>query len=113
MDFDDINSQVNDDGGITTVKMAVLRDAAGWERLTERAVSDIEDHLRQRGLGVFPAPSIDRFEAVRIYRLGTPLGRVVAAVLTPTLEGDELLKEVGGNRASELLTRIRDLVCER
>jgi hypothetical protein len=113
MDFDDINNQVDDDGGITSVQMANLRDAAGWERLTERALGNIEDHLRQRGLGVFPELSGNRYEDVRIYRLGTPLGRLVAAVLTPTLDGDELLKEIGNNRASELLTKVRDLVCER
>jgi len=97
-------------GDVLCVKMSELRDAAGWDRLTKGTFGAIEDGLRQNALWHFPELVINREARVRVYKVGTPAGKLIEAVLNPTDAGDELLREAGGDEAKRLLQDIRQLI---
>jgi len=102
---------VSEQGDLLCVKMSDLRDAAGWDRLTRGTCRAIEEGLRQNALWHFPELVVNRHAEVRIYRVGTPLGNLVEAILKPTHAGDEFLREAGSGEAQRLLLDIRKLVC--
>ena len=104
---------VTDNQDLLAVTMVELRDLVGWDRLTHAALRAIDDATKQTGLGYFPRPLPDsRHATVRLFRLGTPLGRLAEAVLDPTEHGDKLLRETSSGNAMDILDRIRVLACE-
>ena len=109
--FDALATLVEDED-LVQVQMQVLRKAAKWDRLTLGALDAITDELRQRALGVDPGLSQDRFEEVRVYKIGTPIGNLVESVITPSEQGDKRLREAAANSAQEIVRKIRGLVCE-
>jgi hypothetical protein len=48
---------------------------------------------------------------VRIYRQGTPVGRLIEAVLSVSPSNDEVIRETAGSDANATLVKIRELVC--
>lgn len=112
-DWDELVGMVEENDNLATVTMVKLRNLAGWTRLTAAAADTIEDGLKQNGLGYFPhhMPT-DRHAEIRIYRLGTPMGRLVESVLDPTEHGDSHLRDIASGNASDVLQRVRRLVCE-
>lgn len=111
--WDELVRLVEENDNLATVTMLKLRNLAGWSRLTAAAADTIEDGLKQNGLGYFPRPMpTDRHSELRVYRLGTPMGRLVESVLDPTEHGDSHLRETASGNASDVLQRVRRLVCE-
>jgi|SRR6266536_552238 len=110
-----IKAAVEADGGIKSYDMGDLRDAAGWGKLGNRNVVDIANLLANHGLGHLPATRTlptDQNELVRLYVERSPLGRIVQAVLSPSRQGDERLRQAASNDAAEVLDAIKTLVCE-
>ncbi|MHB8449126.1 MAG: hypothetical protein ACYDAQ_01440 [Mycobacteriales bacterium] len=73
----------------------------------------ITSALRGRGIGHYPEEFPDRqWTSVRLYMVDSPAGRLVDAVLHPATSSDQTIREVGGGEATQILSRIRELVCE-
>ncbi len=112
----DIRKAVQDAGGVLTFEAWELRDAIDAGRLTLRINGMISETLRSYGLGHVPARPEDlptsQYELVRVYELGTALGKVIAAAQDPGEENDRLLIESVDGRSADLVARMRALVAE-
>ena len=91
--------------------MRQLRDAVGWDRLTARAIEEIENQLAGRGLGAFPQPLPDgRRAEVRVYKRGTQMAQIVEAVTEPSEHRDEILRQLANRDSDRILQEVRKLV---
>lgn len=109
-----LRDKIEAKGGIAEVRMEELRDHAGWDRLGVNVVKDIASKMRRGGLATLPAMEtlpISRHAIVRIYVTDGRVGDVIRAVVEPTPKGDDLLREIGGDDASDVLKAVRELVC--
>jgi hypothetical protein len=101
-----------DQNNPTTVTMYSLREAYGAGRLGVHVRRNISDELSGHGLGHFPRELPDDQEKlVRLYKLGSPAAHLIAAVLSPSEEGDEAIREAVAGNAASLLEEVRELVC--
>ena len=110
-----IKATVDAEGGIKTYAMRDLRDAGGWGKLGNRVVVDIANLLEEHGLGYLPATRAlptDQDRIVRLYVERSPVGRIIGAVLKPSDQGDQRLREAASNDGAEVLEAVRALVCE-
>lgn len=114
----DVAQAAEENGDLLAVSLLDLRQALGYDRLGVRVLRWIADGLDGEGLGFFPQWVLDgevnnaprAHDVVRVYRKGTPLGKVIDAVLDPTNRGDELLRQSGSGDAASTLERIRELL---
>jgi len=111
--FEDLRKAVEANGNLRVVTMYELREAHGAAKLGVHVRNAISEQLAAVGLGHFPydLPSYQEQE-VRLYRRGTPIADLVEAVLSPSEFGDDRLREAGTNTATEILSQVRQLVCE-
>lgn len=110
--LDELRGAVEGADDVLTVPMVVLRDAHGAGRLGIHVRANISKALRSLGLGHYPDPLPDsQWEQVRVYRLGTPTADLVDAVLNPSDEHDEFIREAIGGEAADTLDRVRELIC--
>lgn len=64
-------------------------------------------------MGHYPAGlPFFQHEAVRVYKLGTPVADLIEAVLVPNAQHDDELREKAGGDESTILRQIRELVCQ-
>lgn len=114
----DVAQATEENGDLLPVSLLDLRQALDYDRLGVRVLRWIADGLDGEGLGYFPQWVLDgeqnetprAHDIVRVYRKGTPLGKVIDAVLNPTNRGDEMLRQSGGGDAASTLDRIRELL---
>jgi hypothetical protein len=109
-----LRDNIESKGGIAEVPMWELRDHAGWDRLGVNVVKDIASKMRRGGLATLPALGslpISRHAIIRIYVTDSRVGDVIRAVVEPSSKGDDLLREIGGDDASDVLKAVRELVC--
>ncbi len=101
---------------IVVATLGDLRKAIGYDRLGRYVLDELAARLEGEGLGYFPLDVIDfnleprQHQAVRIYRRGKGVGKVIQAVTSPTPSGDRLLRDNGG-AGLEVIQQIRALVC--
>lgn len=108
--FDYLGEHV-DDNTIYVTEMRELRDAYGVSRLGETVVTNISKELAGYGLGHLPSPlPLLASEEVRLYRRGTAIGDLVAAVLEPSEGGDQRLIEYAENTDREIVAQIREVL---
>lgn len=111
--YDGLRKQVEADDGLYTTTMEELRDIHKAGRLGQHVRAAISQSLESNGMGHIPEelPSYQG-EPVRVYRLGTPLADAVKAVLSPTEDGDRVLRQIATSEAADVIKKIRQLVCE-
>ena len=110
--FRDLRARVDANGGVLTVRMEELRDAAGYQRLGSRICEELSDMLGNEGLGHTPTEmSPDAWAPVRLYTVGSPVARIVRAVERPGDDGDATLRELASDEAGRVLQQVRTLVC--
>lgn len=116
--LEELRDQVEKNDGVVTVRMEEVRDAYQAGRLGVHVRSNISKRLRGLGLGHFPLEADDgepmpyrQSAPVRIYKLGSPVADLIDAVLDPGDEHDEELREAATASSSEIIDRIRELVC--
>jgi hypothetical protein len=111
--WDELRDLVTEKGGVLTVSMATLRDIHGAGKLGIWVREHIQEKLKGVGLGHYP-PELPQYQenSVRLYRLGTPLADLIKAVLEPGETNDARLLKMTDSDASEVLKKIRELVCE-
>ena len=112
--FKELSDLVDERQGVVTCKMEHLRDAAGAQKLGKHVVAGISDELAKRGLRHYPEDlPLVQWESARIYRVGSPTGKLIAAVLDIDDAGSnaEIRRMAGGDDA-ERIQRIRQIVCD-
>lgn len=112
--YKELSRIVDQHEGIVTCQMWALRDTHGVGRLGPHVVASISEQLAKLGLAHYPEQlPLSQWEAVRIYRVGTPVGGIIKAVLSrdPDDGSDEKLRSIAGGAEAEQLQRIRDIVC--
>jgi len=115
-EFKALRDSVQQAGGVQTVYASELRDAIGAGRLTQGVNSKISDELRAQGLGHVPHDPEDlptsQWELVRLYDLGSAVGKVVLAAQLPGEANDRTLIESVTGDAADILEKVRVLVAE-
>ena len=111
-DMGEVNKAVEDNQNVLTLEMSNLRDAYGKKRLGKFVLDGIKDELIGMGLGHYPSelPN-DQRESVRIYKLGSGVGKIIDAVLKVGEDSDEFLRKNSANDDADLLKQVREIVC--
>jgi hypothetical protein len=111
--YEGMRKDVEAAGGLMLTTMEVLRDVHGAGKLGVHVRKNISGALAAHGMGHIPEslPTYQH-EAVRLYRLGTPIADTINAVMHPTEAGDQILRQGAGSEAQSVLKQIRELVCE-
>lgn len=113
MTKDELITALEEGDNILTVSMQSVRDAWRYAKLGIHVRRQISNDLRGMGIGHYPTELPDyQHEPVRLYKLGTPLARVIDAALHPSEEHDAELRQMAGGDAEATLEQIRALVCE-
>lgn len=112
----EIKDSVEKNGNVITLTMERLRDAHGAAKLGVNVRAEISSALAGMGLGHIPRdlPSYQN-ELVRVYKNGTPVGDLIATVLTPGEENDSKLSGQfagGGVDHAAIVQKIRALIGE-
>lgn len=116
--FRGLKQEVNDNMGVLTVSMASLRDAYGVDRLGKIVIENISKELAGEGLKHYPTPlPLYQHLNARIYVHGSRVEEIIESVLANTedanemLLGDEILRESATGEDTQLLNKVRKLVC--
>ncbi len=113
--FRQLAAEIDADGGITTMPMRRLRDAHLDGKLGNRSVIQIANHLSKAGIGVLTRGRdlpLYQDELVQVYSEKSTVGEIVDAVLAPSDRGEQLLRKVADNDATEVVQQIKALVEE-
>ncbi len=111
--LDELAEELARNNGVLTVDAWQVRDAYGAERLGAQVRANITAALRGRGIGHYPEEFPDRqWTSVRLFKVDSPAGRLIDAVLHAGTGSDQTIREAGGGQATQMLSRIRELVCE-
>lgn len=111
--YADLLQAVTGRGGVMYVDMMELRDIHGAGKLGIHVTQNISDKLMGMGLGHFPQQlPQQQSERVRIYLRGSAVGKVIDAALTMETGSNRLLRSVANNADSEILKKIKELVCD-
>jgi len=113
--YEDLGKVVDERGGVITAEMALLRNVHGAGKLGAIVVTAIHEQLESHGLGHAPGdlPTF-QWERVIIYRKGTPVARVIEAIIAVNDRSDTILRESIGasGEARAIIQKIRELVCD-
>jgi hypothetical protein len=111
--MEELVQHVEENGGVATVEMGQLRDAYGSGRLGIHVRQGIADELAKVGLGYGPPGDLpdNQWKLVRLYRKGSPVGKLIEAAHDCSSDSDRVLREAAGGNAAQTLKEIRELVC--
>ncbi|GAA1225732.1 hypothetical protein GCM10009665_15260 [Kitasatospora nipponensis] len=109
--YDELRESVTANDGLYTIDMGTLRDIQRAGRLGIHVRDAISRSLQSHGMGHIPGelPG-NQYDEVRLYLLGSPIGDIVKAVLSPSNKGDDALRAVNASEAQDQLRRIREIV---
>jgi len=112
-ELDELPELIDASSGVISLPMVHLRDAYGAGRLGVHVRSNISEALRGLGLAHMPADLPDsQWQEVRVYRAGSQAGKLIEAVMSVGEKGDALIREATSAQPTEILDKIRELVCE-
>jgi hypothetical protein len=110
--LEQIRDAVEANGDVLSLVMWVVRDAYGAERLKVNVRTNIQDKLAGLGLGHIPAEiPDDQTRILRLYKLGSPVARLIGAVGTPGEDEDDVIRDAVSGDAEARLAKVRELVC--
>jgi hypothetical protein len=93
--YEDLNQAVENSQGVLTISMKNLREIHGNRRLGPHVGASISMTLKKLGLKHHPNPLTNREnDNVRIYKSGSPVEKIINAVLKPSRGADELIRRV-------------------
>jgi hypothetical protein len=97
--------------GMVTYPMSILRDIDGAGKLGVHVRKKISQELRARGIDHLPEDlPANQGDAVRVFKRGTPLYRVIQAVLDPSPDGDSVLRSIVNDDAREKIEQIERIL---
>ena len=98
--------------GIFRVTMGLLKMIKGSGRLGVIVRSHMSGDLISHGLGHLPEElPANQEDEVLLYLKGSPLAEIIEAVLHPTRQGDEILRNMSSSAAQAKLKQIQEIVC--
>ena len=105
-------AKVNDNGGVVVLQMREIRDAYGAQKLGSQVVRDIEKAITAQGLAYYPTPSIpgNQNEWVTLYLPGSPAGKLINAVLSPSAESREIICDALSGADKDALREIKGII---
>jgi hypothetical protein len=110
--YNQIEQEVVSKGGVRTFEMWELRDVHGAGKLGRHVAAGISEELADKGLGHLPAElPISQYERARVFKLKSPVGRMILATTTLTDEADDTLRSTASDNAEATLKKIRELIC--
>lgn len=101
--------------GVVSCQMTSLKEAHGVGRLGPHVATNISEQLAKRGLAHYPEElPVSQGDTVRIYRVGTPVGDLIRAVLSldPEDNSDERLRTLATGGHADKIKKIREIVCD-
>jgi len=108
----EVRDEVEKHGDVLSLKVEELRVAYGAGRMGIHVATAISDELAGMGIGHWPADiPIYSYEWVRLYKLGSAVGKVMQAILDFGEDQDELLRQVATGEDAAIVRRIREIVC--
>lgn len=111
--LEEVRDDVIANSDVLTMTEADLRDAHGAGRLGVHVRSNITKGLDGLGLSHYPLVlSGEQLNPVRVYRRGTPAADLIGAVINASAGGDAEIREKVAGEATEILGRVRELVCD-
>jgi hypothetical protein len=110
--FDTVHDEVDANGNVIACQMERLRDAAGAARLGKWVGDKIHDELRSRGMGHTPLDTTNGSTTVLVYKMGTPIERIIDAVQFPSEPGAQVLRSQSDQKSAAIIRQIRALVGE-
>ncbi len=109
--WSELRQRVEDEGGVTTVTMAELRDIHQVRKLGVHVRENISKQLGSEGLGHIPSELPPNQEnEVRLYRLGTAIAELCGAVTNPGAANDAKIRSAVGNGGPSLIDRLKELI---
>lgn len=113
-DYDALADLVDQHDDVLTVEMRLLRDVHDVGRLGKHVRENISKKLNGVGLGHFPKDELpsSQYNDVRLYRLGSPAGSLIEAVVEPGEENDREIQKAVNSDARETIERVKELVCD-
>jgi hypothetical protein len=117
MDFEDIRREVVEAGGIKCFRMQTLREASPYKKLGPGVIEEINEALRQKGLGHGDLGQYQE-ENVYVYEQNSPAARLFLAVTDGVTEdgAQEILKAVAPDAETKSdkakLTEIKELLVQ-
>lgn len=112
-DWDDLKRAADANAGVYVTTMETLRDLKGAGRLGNLVREDISRILASRGMGHLPGelPAYQE-QDVLIYSLGGDVGVLVRAVLFPSRESANALRNLNASAATDKLKKISAIINE-
>jgi hypothetical protein len=110
-DGEHLCSAVEASGDLLTVTMEDIRKADGrFGKLGPHVQAKLAQWLENEGMAAIP-PELKRYqhEEIRIYRAGTTVAELVKAVLQPSENGDNALRERGGASDGDAQGKLDDI----
>jgi hypothetical protein len=99
--------------GIFSFSMEDVRNAYGSERLGVNVRAGITQKLKRLGIGHYPRNLPEyQDQAVRLFRLGSPIEELINAALRISRGNDAILRKAAGGDAEKVLRQVRELVCD-
>ena len=112
-DWSEVRSRVEAGKGVATFTFEELRDVIGAGRMTFGAIERIEKSMAPTGLALVydREGPINQWATARVYDRNTSVGKFVEAAHRVGEEYDDQLREAVAGEATEIVDRIRALVC--
>lgn len=114
MTLDEIREEVENRGGVYTVTMTVLREAAGYKRLRVNVRGEISWELARLGIAHVPQELPNEHTTlVRLYLRGTPVAELIEEAITPGEAQDRAIVQrctQSGPNYARIIEKIRDLI---
>lgn len=118
VEWDVLIVRVDGNGGLGIATLGELREAAGFGKLGRFVLAEIRNGLGAHGLGAYPKWMLDheqnldlnQHQQVRVFRLGSPVERLVRAVESPDHAGDQELRDRAASDDADKLRQIRAIV---
>lgn len=113
-DYNDVAEKVDDNDGVISIGMDVLKRVHGVDRLGRIVRENISENLNGRGLGHYPKEGLpsSQYDDVRIYRRNSQIGKLIEAVTEPGESEDELIRGMVDSGTEQTIERIQELVCD-
>jgi len=111
--YADLAEATTAQGGVVNIEMMKLRDIHGAGKLGVHVAQNISDKLNSLGMGHQPEvlPQ-QQSEQVRIFIRGSAVGKLIEAARTIDSGSNRILREAANNEDSQVVKKIRELVCD-
>jgi hypothetical protein len=112
-DWSYVRTRVDAGRGVATFTFEELRDVIGAGRMTFGVIDRIKKSMAPTGLALVYDPDgpINQWASARVYDRNSSIGRFVEAAHLVGEEYDDQLREAVAGEATEIVDRIRALVC--